>query len=234
MTSGLLNADGFGVGCYHPQRLVEPFVYKSTQPIWSDAINLPSISRFLESGCVLANVRSATPGLTVDLTNCQPFQHRQLLAMHNGFVKDFRHTLYRPIRDRLSDAAYQAIQGSTDSEHLLALLLHELELQPELSLTDALHRTVKTIADLARAANTTVSVNMILSDGNQLVASRCAIDTTIPTLYWLRDDPMFSNAVLIASEPIFEGNWQSCPEQSILTVTRDLDVKFLNVELNSI
>ncbi|MBD2018667.1 class II glutamine amidotransferase, partial [Leptolyngbya sp. FACHB-36] len=98
MTAGLLNADGFGVGWYHPERQNEAFVYKNTLPIWSDVVNLPSLSRYVESGCILANVRSATPGLTVDLSNCQPFQYQRLLAMHNGAIEQFRQSLYRPIR----------------------------------------------------------------------------------------------------------------------------------------
>jgi glutamine amidotransferase len=112
MTSGLLNADGFGAGWYHPQRESEPFTYKNTVPIWSDS-NLPSLSRYVESGCVLAAVRSATAGQSVDLSNCQPFQHRLILGIHNGSIDNFRQTLYRPIRERLSDATYQSIDGNT-------------------------------------------------------------------------------------------------------------------------
>ena len=55
MTAGLLNADGFGVGWYAADRQTEPFIYKNTLPIWND-INLPSLSRYVESGCIVASV----------------------------------------------------------------------------------------------------------------------------------------------------------------------------------
>lgn len=224
MTSGLLNADGFGVGWYHPQRQTEPFTYKNTLPIWSD-LNLPSLSRFVESGCVLANVRSATAGLATDLSNCQPFQHHLILGLHNGFIQNFRQTLYRPIRDRLSDEAYQSIQGSTDSEHIFALLLSELEANPDMSLSQGLHRTIAILEELAQPQAVEFSANLIVSDGQQLVASRFANRLAVPSLYWLRDDPLFPEAVLIASEPLFAGNWHSCPERSLLTVSHDLDIQ---------
>jgi predicted glutamine amidotransferase len=129
MTAGLLNADGFGLGWYHPQRPGEAFTYRHTQPIWND-LNLRSLSRYVESHCVLGNVRSATPGLAVDLSNCQPFQSGPLLFVHNGFIEAFRQTLYRPIRQQLSDFAYQSIHGTTDSEHIFALLLDALGAGP--------------------------------------------------------------------------------------------------------
>jgi ergothioneine biosynthesis protein EgtC len=223
MTAGLLNADGFGVGWYHSQRQTEPFVYKNTLPIWND-INLPSLSRYVESGCVLANVRSATPGLSVDLSNCQPFQSGSILGVHNGFIANFRQTLYRPIRDQLSDPVYQAIQGSTDSEHLFALILQELQTS-SISLTEALDRIIKTLADLAEKYGTDFSANLIISDGQQLVASRYASRDPVPSLYWLRDDLLFPDAVMIASEPLFDGEWRSLRDRSILTVARDLIVQ---------
>ena len=68
MISGVVNADGFGVGWYHPEKDTEPFTYKNTAPIWND-INLPSLSRFVESKCVLAYARSATEGQALDFAN---------------------------------------------------------------------------------------------------------------------------------------------------------------------
>jgi glutamine amidotransferase len=228
MTAGLLNADGFGIGWHHPQYhsqpTREPYTYKNTLPIWNDA-NLPNLSRYIESGCVLANVRSATVGSTIDLSNCQPFQHQHWLGIHNGFIADFRQTLYRPIRDRLSDPLYQAIRGSTDSEHLFALVMQELEQQPGLSLTEAVQRSLAILEALAAPQSISVSANLILSDGQQLVASRFAIAGTTPTLYWLRDDPLLPEAVVIASEPLFPGDWTALPERSLLTVSHDLNLK---------
>jgi glutamine amidotransferase len=223
MTAGLLNADGFGVGWYHAQRQVEPFLYKNTLPIWND-VNLPSLSRYVESGCVLANVRSATLNLSVDLSNCQPFQSSQILGVHNGFIDNFRQTLYRPIRDRLSDEIYQTIQGRTDSEHIFALLLQELQAS-SLSLVEAVEKAIAILCELAKEYATDFSANLIISDGKQLVASRYASRDPVPSLYWLRDDPLFPNAVLIASEPLFDSHWIPFRDRSILTVAHDLTIE---------
>jgi ergothioneine biosynthesis protein EgtC len=220
MTAGLVNADGFGVGWYHATQETEPFTYRNTLPIWSD-VNLPSLSRYVESGCVLANVRSATPGLSVDLSNCQPFQHSLILGMHNGFIANFRQTLYRPLRDRLSDLAYQSIHGLTDSEHIFAVLIDEIQVSE--TLTEALHRTLNILTDLGQKYETAFSANLIVSDGTSLVASRYASGVQVPTLYFLQHHPELPESVFIASEPLFEGHWKPLPEHSILTVRHDLN-----------
>ena len=224
MKSGLLNADGFGVGWYHPQRETNPFVYKNIIPIWND-INLPEIGRYVESGCVLGYIRSATIGQAIDMSNCQPFAHQQLLCIHNGRIENFRQTLYRPIRDRLSNPAYQSIKGSTDSEHFFALLVDQCLVNPTATLEQALPEVLLNLDQLAKSHQVTASANMLVSDGHRLVASRFASGTAAPSLYWLRDDPTFPDAVIIASEPLFAGNWNSFPEQSILSVGEDLEIQ---------
>lgn len=238
MTAGLLNADGFGVGWYHTQQEANPFVYKNTLPIWSD-VNLPHLSRYIESGCILASVRSATVGQAVQLSNCQPYHSSSLLGMHNGFIENFRQTLYRPIRDCLNDTYYQAIEGSTDSEHIFALLCNELqtwsatvESQPA-ALKAALTTTLHTLAEWVQTYQVTAALNLLISDGHHLVASRFAYTgrldhTTVvpPSLYWLRDDPSFARSVIVASEPIFASSqWVCCPKNTILVIGEDLDIE---------
>jgi len=228
MTSGVVNADGFGVGWYHSQKDTNPFSYKNILPIWND-VNLPSLSRYIESGCVLAYVRSATSGQAVDLSNCQPFESQGLLCIHNGRIVNFRQTLYRPLRDRLSDLAYDAIKGSTDSEHLFALMLNELQANPSASLEQALQAALLDLDELVKSHQVAASANILASDGHHLVASRFASDKQSPSLYWLRDDPAFPEAVIIASEPLFAGNWNSFPEQSIISVGEDLEIQIYQV-----
>lgn len=223
MTSGVVNADGLGIGWYHATRDVHPFTYKSTLPIWNET-NLPELSRYIESGCVLGYVRSATAGQALDLSNCQPFRENHLLYLHNGYISNFRKTLYRPIRDRLSDEVYQSINGTTDSEHIFALLVNELQAFPDSPIEKALHTTLMTLTALAHLHQVSFSANVLISDGHHLVASRYAHGTSVPTLYWLRDDPMYPDSVIIASEPLFSGNWNSIPNNSILSVGENLEV----------
>ncbi|MGB3534937.1 MAG: ergothioneine biosynthesis protein EgtC [Microcoleaceae cyanobacterium] len=224
MQEAILNADGFGVGWYHPHKTTQPYLYRNTQPIWNDS-NLSSLGRYIESGRILGYVRSATPGQVVTLTNSQPFQSEQLLFTHNGYIDKFRHSLHRPIRERLQDSIYSGIEGTTDSEHLFALFLNELTTADStLSLVDALRQTLDIVKTLAKKYQVKALVNIMLSDGHQMVASRYAVDGLAPSLYWLKDDPQFPESVMIASEPLFDADWQTCPEQTIIHVGEDRDL----------
>jgi glutamine amidotransferase len=223
MTSGVVNADGLGIGWYPTKGEANPFTYKNLLPMWNDT-NLPELSRYIESQCIVAYVRSATAGQVLDISNCQPFRDNRLLLIHNGSIDNFRKSLYRPIRERLSDELYQSINGTTDSEHMFALLVNELQVFPDTPIEKALYATLMTLSELAQEHHVSLSANLIVSDGHRLVASRYALGSTAPSLYWLRDDPMYPNAVIIASEPLFTGNWNSVPNSSILSVGEDLEV----------
>ena len=217
MISGVVNADGFGFGWYTDSRSTEPFTYKNILPIWDD-INLSSLSRYVESDCVVAYVRGATAGQALDFSNCQPFKYQRLLFTHNGRIEKFRQTLYRPIRSQLSDEIYQYVNGTTDSEHIFALLLNQLQSNPAKSLAQALHATLLSLTELAEHYQTSFSANIVISDGDSLVASRFSTQSPAPSLYWLWDDRSFPQSVLIASEPLFPGNWTSFPENSIISM----------------
>ncbi|MBD2546946.1 ergothioneine biosynthesis protein EgtC [Planktothricoides raciborskii] len=238
MTSGVVNADGFGIGWYHSTAETDPFIYKNILPIWSD-INLPELSGYIQSGCILANIRSATAGQPVDLSNCQPFKHGRLLFTHNGFIENFRQTLYRPIRDRLNDTAYQLIQGSTDSEHIFALFIHHLQTRSNAhspqqpaniaQITAALKDTIHSLNHLANSNPTKISANLIISNGRELVATRYSLGATPPTLYWLSHHNSFPHSAIIASEPLFIGDWHLCAPQSFLTITENMETHVLPI-----
>lgn len=224
MTSGVVNADGFGMGWYHNQKDTEPFMYKNTLPIWND-VNLPSLSRYVESKCVLAYVRSATPGQAIDFSNCQPFNDQELLFIHNGRIENFRQTLHRKIRSTLTQNLYEKINGNTDSEHIFALLLSQIKINKHRPLQYALRTTLLTLLEMAKRYQVEVSANVVFSDGHRLIASRFTTTSPAPSLYWIRDDLIFPKSVIIASEPLFIGNWTACPENSIISVREDCDIQ---------
>lgn len=220
-----LNADGFGLGWYHTTKPEAPYTYRNTLPIWNDS-NLTSLCRYVTTGCTLAYVRSATPGQGVDIANCQPFQFDTLLYVHNGYIRRFRETLYRPIGQAMDEAAYAAVRGSTDSEHIWGLILTTLRESSTEQLDIALVTALKTLMGLAYEYDTPVAANVLISDGKRIVGSRLASHGVAPSLYWLQCDPRFPEAVIVASEPLFEGNWNAFPDSSLFTVDANCDVQF--------
>ncbi|MCZ7680853.1 MAG: hypothetical protein M5U28_19575 [Sandaracinaceae bacterium] len=74
MNGAILNADGFGMAWYTPAAR-EPALYRGVLPLWGDE-NVARMAPHLVSGCVVANVRSATPGMGVSAANVSPFMAR--------------------------------------------------------------------------------------------------------------------------------------------------------------
>jgi glutamine amidotransferase len=232
MTSGTVNADGFGVGWYNHAIDPTPCVYTNIYPIWSDR-NLPSLSRHIASECIFANVRGATPGIPVDQSNCQPFAYKRFLGMHNGYIENFRFTLMRQIRETLRDEYYTAIGGSTDSEHLFALFLNFLHGQVVTLATiiAALHETISQLVVWADELDIRVALNLALTDGDYVVASRFANKGPAPSLYYAKDVGLFPHAGVIASERLWAGaDWVVVPEASIVGFDASLEMHHYRLE----
>lgn len=210
MTSGLLNADGFGFGWYGDDC---PLVYRQVLPIWNDP-NVPELAKYIQSRVVVANVRSATPGLPLDLSNCQPFRWGRWLFLHNGFIQNFRRLVARSIRDRLADQFEQQIMGNTDSEYIFGLFLHNLDQLG--SVNQALCLTLQQLRELVTAAGLIASVNLILTDGETMWAVRLGIGVAAPSLYWQEQ----ATGITVASEPLElkDASWRSVPESGLITL----------------
>src|SRR5918992_2859505 len=84
---GTVNADGFGVGWYAAVR-PEPVRYRRAQAVWTDA-SFASLAPTISASCVLAAVRSATPGFGHDESCAPPFTHGTWLYSHNGRLTDW-------------------------------------------------------------------------------------------------------------------------------------------------
>jgi gamma-glutamyl hercynylcysteine S-oxide hydrolase len=83
---GTVNVDGFGAGWYVDRPA--PVRYRRAQPIWTDA-SFASLAPTISSACVLAAVRSATPGTAADEGAAAPFTHDRWLFSHNGRLQDW-------------------------------------------------------------------------------------------------------------------------------------------------
>ncbi len=226
MTAGTVNVDGFGVGWYNRALESAPCVYTNIIPIWSDR-NLPGLSRHIASDCILANVRGATPGFGLDQSNCQPFAYERLLFMHNGFIENFRGNLGRKIRDSLGDEYYRLIQGTTDSEHIFALVLNFLHGREytQQTLVAALQGTVAQLLEWTYGRQMHMALNIVLSDGECVVALRFANSSPAPSLYYLPNSPAFPDGVVIASEKLSaHPEWRAVPEGHLVTCSNAFDV----------
>jgi len=118
-----LNADGFGLAWYHPDIAV-PGAFKDVTPAWNNP-NLKQMARAIKSHCFFAHVRAASTG-GVNYPNCHPFVYKNLSFMHNGTVPYFKQTK-RAMLTRISERAFQLVQGTTDSEMMFAMFVTNYE-----------------------------------------------------------------------------------------------------------
>jgi ergothioneine biosynthesis protein EgtC len=175
-----LNGDGFGVGWYAPEQTVRPAIFRSITPAWNNA-NLRSLASVVSSPCVMAHVRAASPGMAVTEANCHPFHHDRFLFMHNGSIGSFR-GIRRQLLASLGEEGFDAIRGTTDSEHLFAVFIDELRAAPledEHALANALNRAVWRVLALVEGlgGSTPSYLNLAVTDGDRAAACRFTNDT---------------------------------------------------------
>lgn len=240
-----LNGDGFGVGWYTPEANDMPGLFVSVRPAWNDR-NLKSIAPKIVSDCIFAHVRAATSSPVNEL-NCHPFQYGNYLFMHNGDIEGF-HKIKREMVRHLPDNIYANIEGLTDSEHLFALFLHQLEKQrvkdPATRIANALEEAIVEVEELkARLKLKEPSyINACVTNGDTVVAVRYVSDLKLEasTLYYSEGAAydcengicrmLKSNdenkAVLIVSEKLtrYRSDWHEIPVNHMVTVNRKLEV----------
>jgi glutamine amidotransferase len=141
---GLLNADGWGVGFYVPDR-TDPVRWRSARPLWGDA-SFASVAPVLSSGAVLAAVRSATPGMPMDESAVAPFTDGRWLLSHNG---------------RLDSSVLPARHDAESVCDSALLAAHVFAQGPD--------RVVETIREVA-AGDPAASLNVLMTDGTGVIA----------------------------------------------------------------
>lgn len=179
-------------------------------------------------------MRAASIG-DVQEANCHPFHFGNLLLMHNGHISGFR-AIKRRLREQLDDEIYNWIEGSTDSEHFFALLLHHLgssRVQPTLvQMKQALLQTINHIIDLcASTSSQTTQLNLALTDGVCTLATRFAwpeheVPNTLYTTHGtaLRHSKLGefvpSDAFLVVSERLNRdpSAWNMVPPNHLVTM----------------
>ncbi|MGH9177147.1 MAG: ergothioneine biosynthesis protein EgtC [Acidimicrobiales bacterium] len=200
--SGVVNADGFGVGWYDLARRPGPALYRSTLPMWADRSFL-SLAGLVASGSVLAAVRSATPPLPTEVTATPPYADGPWLFAHNGAVAGFRDGAAARLRRTLSERRESGIAGPTDSEVLFAMVLDRLDAGA--APADALAATVAVVAEAVRGPH---RLNLVLTDGQRVAATACGDSL------WARAG---DGAAVVASEPFDDDPaWAPVPDASVV------------------
>lgn len=239
-----LNGDGFGLAWYIEGYDI-PARFRSLTPAWSNA-NLDELARVTRSRCILAHVRAATGNFEVSEANCHPFRRGRYLFMHNGHIPGFR-GIRRSLMARLSDDGFHGIRGTTDTEHLFALIAEHLRGHDDQSscalLAEALTAGIREIHELIdlHAPGSYCYLNLVLSDGRHAAACRYSSDPNyIDSLYlncgsaylcdgdrcWMEPAAGQPRAVLVSSEPLNEGpQWQPVPRNHLALIDHDLQVE---------
>lgn len=199
--SGVVNADGFGVGWYDHSRRPEPARYRCTLPMWADR-SFASMAGIVSSTAVLAAARSATPPLPTEQSATPPFTAGPWLFAHNGAVAGFREGAGSRLRRLLSERREAAIEGSSDSELLFALTLDRLD--DGATPAQALTWVVATVSAAAGG-----SLNLLLTDGHSIWGTACGASLVV------RQSP---DSVVVASEPSDdEVGWDPVPDGSVVS-----------------
>jgi glutamine amidotransferase len=256
MMNTFLNLAGFGMKAWDPASLrpEDPFTYRVTTLPPFDR-NLRSMASKLAPTCLVAHVRGVTysgEGVVAD-TNLHPFQFTgtHVALAHNGHLRQFPQMRYSLV-EHVDPALARRIEGTTDSEWIYALILSQLDdpcgVPETRELADATAGALRILRRVraAHGIDTSSPVNICLSTGSALVATRFSFDygwyppedemleTDLPFVslwyaiggeYTLRDggwrmtagDP--HRSVIIASEPLTSdaSSWFEVPEYTMLT-----------------
>lgn len=136
---GLSNPHGWGLASLHNGRAR---CFRQVEPA-SSSEKYREAALGLEGETLLAHVRRATVGDPVH-DNTHPFRHEDAFLIHNGHVPAFDYVRPR-LLDRLSETRRRTIRGTTDSEHVFALLLQLREERPDAPLHDVTRWAVRRI-----------------------------------------------------------------------------------------
>lgn len=248
-----INGDGFGISWFDFDLDDEPCQFRSVHPAWSD-MNLRFLAKKIKTTMLFAHIRAATPGSNVEEVNCHPFIHGKLTWMHNGMVQGFR-SIRRSLLRELSEESYDAVHGSTDSEHLFGMFLNNLANPSGPVTTDEM---VDAMFGMFNDFNRLLFehdvrdhsyLNLCVSNGKSFISTRYTTNPRVQpaSLYYMFGkeyvatehrcfmipDEGKSEAVVISSEPFtsIKSDWIKVSRNSMIIVDEDLSIRFADIEL---
>lgn len=225
MNEGKLNADGYGFAWFNNGN--QPASYRNPMPIWTDG-NLESLARTLTADQWFANVRSATVGLDISHANTQPFTNDNLIFMHNGYIKDFKIKHRAILRALIDNNHDKIIGGTTDSEYIFALFCQAISKHPGIDIPDIFRIVFDQIREVVK--DSWALLNVVIGDGKKVFASRHAINSDCPSLYYNIKDELYPGGQLIVSEPFNKTSaWQEVPEHHITILDGINDIQLIKI-----
>lgn len=209
---GAMNADGWGVGWWDLARRAEPARYRTAAPMWTDR-SFRSVAEVVQSGAIVASVRSATPGSPIVATGNAPFVAEQWLFSLNGYIEGFRRGVGEQLRRTVTERRAGGIEGTADSEVLFAMALDRLD--GGASAAEALDDITASVLDITDA-----KLNLLLGDGRAITATACG-----NSLFTLRGTGLAAGGVLVASEPFDDDpGWTAVADgTAVLATSNHLD-----------
>lgn len=250
-----LNGDGFGLGWYVHSISQVPGLFRSISPAWNNH-NLLYNAPLIRTDCMFAHVRAASEG-AISEANSHPFHYEQFLMMHNGEIPQFPR-IKRRLQSLLSDELFLWVKGQTDSEHIFALLMQNLNeikgssnnLEKE-QVRQGFQKTFNTIQELkhnAGIADEICTFNMMITDGYRIFGTRFSSDPEreARSLYYaygskyecnegisaMLQDESGRQAVLIVSEKLNsrKDEWIAIPHNHFIAVENNMDVSLHPLE----
>jgi glutamine amidotransferase len=214
--------DGFGIAWYPVGDDDEsPLLIRQTQPLATQG-HLLEVTRRYPAECVIASIaKTANP--PAEVSGCQPYRFENMLFAHQGEIERFDEVYARALRERLSDLVYPLVKSHDPSELLFATWLDALGVQrgPD-AMATALEQMVSTVQELAGRYDAPVSFGCIVTDGTCLITLRTATHGAPPALYTIvasEDAPVPATGRVIASEPLFNGQWTALDPHSLVIFT---------------
>ena len=192
----LLNLGGFGLAAWDPRspEPSRPFTYRTAGVPMFDR-NLKALSEKVQAQALVAHVRGVIydPSERVGLQNVHPFlfDGAAFAMAQNGDLYDFERMRY-DLLEHIPRDLIANVEGTTDTEWVYALTLAQLDdpMGPctAQDMADATREALRIIRDVReqRGIQTQSPINLVLTDGRSLVATRYVFDYG-----WYPDDGSF-------------------------------------------
>ncbi len=206
-SSGTDNPDGWGFG-YYTADSRSPVRYRASVPMPVDATGLAGLDG-IRADRFVAHVRHKSPGSPTEVAGNAPFVEGPWLFAHNGFVADYLEGVGETLRQMLSPARRERLHGHADSELLFGLILDGIDAGAKP--VEAMHDLIEPLSGPGRDRG---RFNFLLTDGDQLVASRWG-----NSLHLRTDHGPAGSSVIVASEPFDDRpGWDAVPDHTLMRI----------------